>query len=191
MVVDVDNRHAVADMMKLAAGVVAQARYRRKGGEDSLWEHPYQCTRIQDGRHLLNCLRYVDLNMVRAGKVEHPRQWRWCGYDELTGQRKRYRIVDPERLLFRTGYATMGEFSRFYRADIDQALSSNTPERQAWWTEAVAVGSEEFVNAAVRTCTYRRSMDKQPIHTPGQESAWIVRESSVAYKVDSREKTVV
>ncbi len=191
VVVDVDDRHAVADMMKLAAGVVAQARHRRKGGEDSMWEHPYQCTRIQDGRHLLNCLRYVDLNMVRAGKVEHPRQWRWCGYDELIGQRKRYRIVDSERLLFRTGFATMGEFSRFYREDMDQALSGSRPERQAWWTEAVAVGSEDFVTEAVQACAFRRSMEKQPIRMPGEEPAWIVCEPPVSYKVDSSQKNEV
>ena len=182
VVVDVDDCHAVASMMKLASGVVAQAGHRRKGGEDSMWEHPYQCTRIQDGQHLLNCLRYVDLNMVRAGKVEHPSKWRWCGYDELTGTRKRYRIVDQERLLFRTGFAAMNEFSRFYMESMNGALSEGRPEREAWWTEAVAIGSENFVDEAVQTCTYRRSMEKQPIGTPGQASAWLAREPSAAYK---------
>lgn len=46
----------------------------------------------------MHCLRYVNMNMVRAGKVSHPRQWRWCGYDELTGRRQRYRILDVQRL---------------------------------------------------------------------------------------------
>ena len=170
VIVDVEDRHAVADMMKLAAGVVAQACHRRKGGEDSMWEHPYQCTRIQDGRHLLNCLCYVDINMIRAGKVDHPRQWRWCGYDELIGQRKRYRIIDQKRLLSRTGFATMSEFSRYYVDSMEQTLSNGRPERQAWWTEAVAVGSDKFIDDAVRTSVYRRSMEKQKISIPGQES---------------------
>ena len=156
-----------------------------------MWEHPYQCTRIQDGRHLLNCLRYVDLNMVRAGKVEHPREWRWCGYDELTGQRKRYRIVDQKRLLLRTGFATMDEFSRFYVETMNQTLSEGRSERQAWWTEAVAVGSEAFVNDAAEACAYRRSMDKHAISMRGQESAWIACEPSAAYKVISGRKNGV
>ncbi len=91
---------------------------------------------------MLNCLRYVDLNMVRAGKVDHPRQWRWCCYDELAGRRMRYRIVDRERLLYRTGFSTMDEFSRFYTESIDESLAGRWAEREAWWTEAVAVGSE-------------------------------------------------
>jgi putative transposase len=30
-----------------------------------------------DGAHLHACLRYVELNPVRAGLVERPEQWRW------------------------------------------------------------------------------------------------------------------
>jgi putative transposase len=45
------------------------------------------------GQHLLNCLCSVDLNMVRAGVVSHPQEWRWCEYDELAGSRQRYRLV--------------------------------------------------------------------------------------------------
>ena len=99
IIVECCDRLAVAKMMKLASGVTAQDRNRRKGHDGAVWEHPYRCTRVQDGRHLRNCLRYVDLNMVRAGKVAHPRDWRWCGHDELIGKRKRYRIVDIDRLL--------------------------------------------------------------------------------------------
>ena len=42
----------------------------------SLWEHPYQCAVIEDSQHLLNCLCYADLNMVRAGVVSHSYEWR-------------------------------------------------------------------------------------------------------------------
>lgn len=188
VVVDVDNRHAVGDMMKLAAGVVAQGRHRRKGGLDSVWEHPYQCTRIQDGRHMLNCLRYVDLNMIRAGKVRHPREWRWCGYDELSGRRKRYRIVNQERLLQRTGFSTMKEFSRFYINSVEQAILDGVQERQEWWTEAIAVGSEDFIEKAAETCFYRRSLKKQELSNLGQDSVWVVHESLVAYNTDFRTK---
>jgi len=175
VVVDVEDRLAVANMIKLAAGVTAQARHRRKGGEDSIWEHPYQCTRIQDGRHLMHCLRYVDLNMIRAGKVRHPREWKWCGYDEMTGQRTRYRIVAQERLLARTGYSAISEFSRFYTDSIEQALSTGQIERQAWWTEAVAVGSEAFIENSIRTGPFRRSLKKYEHPLSDKESVWILQ----------------
>jgi len=58
----------------------------------------------------MNCLSYVDLNMVRAGVVKHPAQWRWCGYDELSGKRSRYRIIDLERLWETLGFNQEEEF---------------------------------------------------------------------------------
>ena len=154
-----------------------------------MWEHPYHCTRIQDGRHLLNCLRYVDLNMVRAGKVKHPGEWRWCGYDELTGQRKRYRIVDQDRLLSLTGFSSSTEFADFYRASISERLSVRNLFREPCWTEAVAVGSEQFVDAAERTTSYRRHMERYEVQGPAGERAWAVREPCVSYGADSKSKS--
>lgn len=191
VIVEVQDRHAVADMMKLASGVVAQERNKRKLHEGSVWEHPYQCTRVQDGRHLLNCLRYVDLNMVRAGKVAHPEEWRWCGYDELTGRRQRYRIVDRERLLYLTAIANMKEFTGFYAASIAERLSLDMQKREDFWTEAVAVGGRGFVDAAERSISYRQSMDAYEIDVPGEERAWAIREGASTYNANLRKKTMV
>ena len=185
VVCEVHDRLAVANMMKLAAGAVAQQRNLRKGHEGSVWEHPYHCTRIEDGQHLLNCLRYVDLNMVRAGKVKHPSAWRWCSYDELTGQRQRYRIVDEERLLFRTGFSSMSAFAEFYRTSMEERLGAGNIVREPCWTEAVAVGSEPFVDAAEQTTAYRRRMERYEITDPMGKTTWAVREASGAYGVDS------
>jgi len=31
-------------------------------------------------RHLIQCIAYIDLNMVRAGVVNHPSEWNFGGY---------------------------------------------------------------------------------------------------------------
>ena len=56
VVAHVDDREAVARLMQLASGALARQLNERKGHEGSVWEHPYQCTMVQNGRHLLNCL---------------------------------------------------------------------------------------------------------------------------------------
>ncbi len=43
---------------------------------------PY-ATAIASDEHFLRCLVYVDLNMVRAGFVQHPREWAHGGYREI------------------------------------------------------------------------------------------------------------
>ncbi|MCK5255634.1 MAG: hypothetical protein KAQ81_06395, partial [Deltaproteobacteria bacterium] len=38
---------------------------------------------VENGSHLIKCLVYIDLNMVRAGVVQHPSEWPFSGYNEI------------------------------------------------------------------------------------------------------------
>jgi hypothetical protein len=46
-----------------------------KARRGAFWQDRYHATAVQTGEHLARCLVYVDLNMVRAGVVEHPALW--------------------------------------------------------------------------------------------------------------------
>jgi putative transposase len=61
-----DSAESVSGFMHLASGSTAKQYNLRKGRSGSMWEHPFHCTVVEDGRHLLNCLVYISLNMVRA-----------------------------------------------------------------------------------------------------------------------------
>lgn len=184
VVVEADDRRAVASMMQLAAGAVAQSFNTRKGRDGSVWEHPYHCTRIQDGQHLLNCLRYVDLNMVRAGTVRHPRAWRWCAYDEFTGRRQRYRIVDRSRLLALTTFPDLPAFAERHKAAIEELLAKGV-RREPCWTECVAVGDEAFIDSTEQSNTYRRNLERRRIDTSASSSTWTLREARPPYSTVS------
>lgn len=49
---------------------------QREGWRGCLWQGRYGSVAM-DERHLQVCLRYVELNPVRAGLVERPEQWPW------------------------------------------------------------------------------------------------------------------
>ena len=51
--------------------------YRRSGG---LWQGRYKSSYVQSERYLLSCMRYVELNPVRAGMVKAPGDYRWSSY---------------------------------------------------------------------------------------------------------------
>ena len=53
------------------------ATYQRHG---SLWEGRYKCNVIDSRAYLLSCMRYIELNPVRAGMVDHPANYRWSSY---------------------------------------------------------------------------------------------------------------
>ena len=183
VVAEVDSREAVSALMHLAAGSTAKQYNLRKGHLGSVWEHPYQCTAIEDGQHLRNCLCYVDLNMVRAGVVPHPGQWRWCGYDELSGKRVRYRIIDQDRLLERLDIGGMEAFRRYYTEAIETRLARGVLSREAHWTDALAVGSRAFVEDICAGQERRCSFEMSEVAGPGGE-AWMVKETREAYGPD-------
>jgi len=52
-------------------------RYERTG---TLWEGRFRTALIVDERYWLTCLRYVEMNPVRAGIVGSPDSYRWSSY---------------------------------------------------------------------------------------------------------------
>jgi putative transposase len=51
--------------------------YRRTG---TLWEGRYRATVVDSRSYLFECYRYIELNPVRAGLAEYPRDYRWSSY---------------------------------------------------------------------------------------------------------------
>jgi len=51
--------------------------YRRSG---TLWEGRYKASLVESEAYLLTCMRYIEMNPVRAGMVEHPGDYRWSSY---------------------------------------------------------------------------------------------------------------
>ncbi len=127
--------------------------------------------------NLWRCMRYADLNMVRAGAVKHPSEWRWCGYDELMGRRKRYRLLDMPRLLELTGCSDAGELSSNYSALLEETSRGERLEREAQWTEAIAVGSREFVEEIADKIEGRVRVE---VDEAGEDT-WTVREATPSY----------
>ncbi len=51
--------------------------YGRRG---SLWEGRYKSHLVDSQRYLLACMRYIEMNPVRAGMVASPADYRWTSY---------------------------------------------------------------------------------------------------------------
>ena len=177
VVAHADDLESISGMMHLASGSVAKLFNLRKGHLGSLWEHPFQCTLVDGREHLMNCLAYVDLNMVRAGVVKHPADWRWCGYDELAGKRSRYRFLDVERLVESLDFNSVEEFGTLYEELIRKKIEQDDLRREACWTESLAVGSREFIEKAEMLYPQRRFLYPEEAGLNGSD-AWCVNEDS-------------
>lgn len=70
----------VGEMMKRLGQRYVQyinRSYRRSG---TLWEGRFRSCLTQEESYVLGCYRYIELNPVRAGMVEHPGDYRWSSY---------------------------------------------------------------------------------------------------------------
>jgi putative transposase len=135
----------IAQSMQLIAGRTAQEYNQRKTRQRAFWEDRYHATAIETDEHLHRCLVYIDLNMVRAGVVDHPVKWVNSGYHEIQQPRKRYSLIDLSGLVALCGFSKLADFQQAHRQWIEAALQDNLPVRDARWSEAVAVGSLDFV----------------------------------------------
>ena len=168
----------LARFMQSLQGDFAQTYNRRKTRSGAFWGDRYHAVMIDGGDYLWRCLRYIDLNMVRAGVVAGPAAWSWCGYRDIVGLRRRYRLVNVEALaaLLAPGHRTR-EVATQYGRYVEDALRSAMKTREAIWTESIAVGDEAFVRGIGARIAGRMKM---VIEGP-RNGAWTVREDAEAY----------
>lgn len=121
------------------------ARHRRSG---TLWEGRYRSTVVQTDRYLLACMRYVEMNPVRAGLVETPSAYRWSSCAHYLGLR-----VDPlitEHAVYwglgNTPFERQGGYRRLFESDLpaDDLQAIRYATHGGW-----ALGQREFVDRLV------------------------------------------
>lgn len=142
---DSQSRDTIPQTMQLVAGRTGQEYNQRKGRKGAFWEDRYHATAVEADSHLIQCMVYVDLNMVRAGVVDHPGEWPFSGYNEIQNPRQRYAVIDYKSLIELFGFQSMDELKKEHRNWVEEAIEKRSHcERQSRWTESIAVGSEEF-----------------------------------------------
>jgi putative transposase len=115
-------------------------RYDRTG---TLWEGRYRATLLDPGAYLLLCSRYVELNAVRAGLVDHPGDYDWSSYGfNATGREDGLVTPHPEYLkLGRSQQAQQSAYRRTFSRPIEEGILTRIRDatNKAW-----VLGSETF-----------------------------------------------
>lgn len=142
-----ESPEQVAGFIHDVAGEFAREFNRRKRRSGGFWEGRYEVTMVEGGIYLERCLVYVDLNMVRCGMVKHPTEWAWSGYLELMGRKKRNRLIDTAKLLELLRGPSVLAFRDHYQKLLEERIAKDRMQREPEWTEAIAVGSEPFIQA--------------------------------------------
>ena len=141
LVLDEKGRDVIPQSIKLVAGRTAQEYNLRKKRKGAFWEDRYHATAVESEDHLLRCLVYIDLNMVRAGVVSHPSEWSFGGYGEIQKPRRKSVLIAYQKLAELAGFATYDAFQKSHKEWVREALvnGGDFSQRQAQWTESIAV----------------------------------------------------
>jgi putative transposase len=148
----------------------------RKNRQGAFWEDRYHATAIEAEEHLHRCLVYIDLNMVRAGVVNHPIRWKHGGYREIQDPPERYALLDLQELTALCGFEKVGDFQEAHRQLIEHALENGRAPRDERWSEAVAVGSLSFVNTVKSELGFKAAHRE----VTEQGETYVLREESEA-----------
>jgi putative transposase len=103
--------------------------YARSG---TLFEGRFRSCVVQEDQYFLTCLRYIELNPVRAGMVKDPGDYRWSSYRAHA----------------------FGAPVKFWKAhQVYLALAPNQAARQRAWRSLVGEVTDTQTIAKIRHCT--------------------------------------
>jgi putative transposase len=135
----------------------------RHGLAGTIWEGRYRSTIIDSERYLIECMRYIDLNPVRAGLVVDPGAYRWSSYAHHAGIADLPMLTDPPLYwaLGNTPFARQAVYRELcaegMSADVAQRISDAT--NKGW-----ALGDDAFLSRIGQTANRR----PQPVLTRGR-----------------------
>ena len=145
LVLEVRQRGGLSQAMRslnLRYALFYQRRYRYRG---HLWQGRFKSLWLDRERDLLECGRFVELNPVRAGLVDHPRDYAWSSYPV---------------------YAEGHEHPCLVPHPLYEALGRSANERQQQYRQFVQEGLCK--NATTPAIAHRPIMGIPLPHTPGQ-----------------------
>ena len=83
------------------------------------------------GKHLIRCLAYIDLKMVRAGVVQHPGEWVYGGYREIQNPKQRYTLIDRQKLTVLLSIKDKDQLTEYHRKWVEEVLKNGSNRRDA------------------------------------------------------------
>ena len=153
---------SVPKMMQSIGRIYVQyfkSRYHRTG---TLWEGRYKASIVDDERYLLTCMRYIELNPVRAQLVASPGEFPWSSFstnafgaaDALVEPHAIYRQLGPSPETRQAGYRQLFNSS----IPEDEMRSIRDATQYAW-----ALGSAAF---RTKISALNRRAERLPMGRP-------------------------
>ncbi|MDP2561398.1 transposase [Psychrobium sp. 1_MG-2023] len=114
--------------------------YKRTG---TLWEGRYKSTLVDSDNYFLVVSRYIELNPVRAGMVEHPVEYTWSSYQH-NGAGKNIDLITEHALYHDLGSTPIIRQERYRILFTDEIPAITLEEIKSATDKMWVLGSEKF-----------------------------------------------
>ena len=137
------DAHAVSRMMQYVGRYYVPYINHEYGRSGTLWEGRFKGSAIDTEAYLMTCMRYIELNPVRARMAEAPEDYPWSSYGSNALDRK------DELITRHAQYEALGADEKArceaYRALFGLALDEDLLARiRAAWQTGTPLGNDRF-----------------------------------------------
>ncbi len=131
--------------------------YKRTG---TLWEGRYKSSIIQAETYLLACMRYIELNPVRANMVQDPSQYAWSSY-RFNALAQPNSVITPHSLYLSLGQEVevrQEAYRRLFRSELDEDAIKDIRLALA---QSQPLGSKKFGEEICEALGMRRTQHRR------------------------------
>ncbi len=143
LLVTPQNKNSISLMMQYVGRHYVPYINRTYGSSGTIWEGRYKASLIQDEQYLLTCMRYIELNPVRAAMVKSPSAYRWSSYG-ANGLGKDNDLIRTHGLyksLGRTVLLRTQAYRELFKAQVDNDVLHDI---RASWQTGTPLGNDVF-----------------------------------------------
>lgn len=147
------DREGISRMMQYVGRRYVPYINYNYGTSGTIWEGRYKASLVQEDSYLLTCMRYIELNPVRADMVTHPREYRWSSY-RANAEGREEALISAHPLYLSLGRTVVERRERYralFKAHIDE---EGLAEIRSAWQTGTPLGNAYFkskVEAKLKT----------------------------------------
>ena len=133
------------------------AKYQRTG---TLFEGRFKSSLIDSERYLLTCMRYIELNPVRAGLVSKPREYYWSSYRHHVAEQPLEWLTNPPeyQALAATPVLRAAAYSELFKQVLQSVELENIRDHL---NKNCALGQDKFLKQIEAVSGRRADIVKQ------------------------------
>jgi len=111
-------------------------------------------------------------------------EWQHTAYHEFTGKRKRYRVIDIDRLLNCLMMDNLVNFHSWYKSTLAEMVRKTKHSRKPYWTESIAVGDPDWIEGVYKKFKLKRTKIKHVYEINQDDKSSMVSESEAVYYIE-------